>query len=126
MSIIATKIATRKNCGHLVRLINFAAPVQAFFAMTKMFIVLGLSTVFLLFILFVDAKNPVDAETAERWHKDSKNWKLGIFYFNPDDKRLLPPKRWKGMGWTINFGNPYSILGILALLGIIVGLEYLL
>jgi uncharacterized membrane protein len=42
--------------------------------------------------------------------QDPSHYKWGIFYFNKNDKRIFPPKRIKGMGWTINFANPYSIL----------------
>ena len=40
--------------------------------------------------------------------EDGSRWKLGVFYFNRNDKRLTLPKR-KGSGWTINFANPYMI-----------------
>ncbi|AZA78627.1 hypothetical protein EG347_14465 [Chryseobacterium sp. G0186] len=43
---------------------------------------------------------------------DENHWKLGIFYYNKDDKRLFPPKRNKFLGWTVNFANPYSILAM--------------
>ncbi|MDR6548321.1 putative membrane protein [Chryseobacterium rhizosphaerae] len=43
---------------------------------------------------------------------DEDHWKLGIFYYNKDDKRLFPPKRNKFLGWTANFANPYSILAM--------------
>src|SRR5215469_8237532 len=33
-------------------------------------------------------------------------WK-GMFYSNPDDPALLVPKR-HGIGYTLNFGNPWS------------------
>ncbi|MEZ5046286.1 MAG: DUF5808 domain-containing protein [Chitinophagaceae bacterium] len=49
-------------------------------------------------------------ETFEQWRKDPNNWKWGIFYYNKEDKRLLPPKRNKNLGWTINFANPFSIV----------------
>ena len=49
-------------------------------------------------------------ETLEKWHKDPNNWKFGIFYFNKEDKRLLPPKRQEWMGWTVNFANLKSVL----------------
>jgi len=49
-------------------------------------------------------------ETLEKWHNDQNNWKLGIFYFNKDDKRIFPPKRNKYLGWTVNFANPISII----------------
>jgi uncharacterized membrane protein len=57
-----------------------------------------------------------DKETLDAWHADPDNWKLGLFYYNPKDKRVLPPKLIKWMGWTINFANPFSIL---VLVGII-------
>lgn len=62
-----------------------------------------------------------DKETLDKWHRDPNNWKWGVFYFNKKDKRLLPPKRFKYMGWTINFANPYSILTLIALV-ILIGI----
>ncbi len=55
-------------------------------------------------------------------HLDEKSahWKLGIFYYNKDDKRIFPPKRF-GLGWTINFANPISVSTFLFIL-IIIGL----
>ena len=50
------------------------------------------------------------AEQKEQWHKDPDNWVLGIFYFNRADKRIFPPKKFKAMGWTVNFANPYSLI----------------
>jgi uncharacterized membrane protein len=49
-------------------------------------------------------------ETKENWLRDNKYWKWGIFYYNPEDKRIFPPKRNPWMGWTVNFGNPISII----------------
>lgn len=54
-------------------------------------------------------------ETLEQWHKDPNNWRLGIFYFNKQDKRIFPPKKIKAFGWTVNFANPLSILTILGI-----------
>ncbi|WP_276135141.1 DUF5808 domain-containing protein [Polluticoccus soli] len=51
---------------------------------------------------------------------DSKYWKWGIFYYNPNDKRLLPPKRNPMFGWTVNFANPFSILLMIAIIAAIV------
>lgn len=45
-------------------------------------------------------------ENKDKWHADSNNWKLGIFYFNKEDKRIVVPKRIVLLGWTINFANP--------------------
>lgn len=55
-------------------------------------------------------------ETKNAWHKNPNNWKLGLFYFNKEDKRLLPPKRLSALGWTVNFANPYSVLILLLIL----------
>lgn len=46
----------------------------------------------------------------DNWHRDPNNWKLGMFYYNPEDKRILVPKKIKWMGWTVNFANPKSVL----------------
>lgn len=56
-----------------------------------------------------------DKETLEAWHNDPDNWKLGIFYYNKQDKRIFAGKR-LGLGWTLNFANPFSIIFILVLL----------
>ncbi len=34
----------------------------------------------------------------------------GIFYYNPDDSRILVPKRIPWLGWTLNFARPGSII----------------
>jgi len=57
-------------------------------------------------------------ETLDAWHNDPKNWKLGLFYFNKSDKRIFPPKRIQGMGWTVNFANPWSILSIVGIIAL--------
>ncbi|WP_346983733.1 DUF5808 domain-containing protein [Chryseobacterium sp. POE27] len=46
-------------------------------------------------------------------------WKLGVFYYNKQDKRLFPPKR-TGLGWTVNFANPLSIALFLLILMVII------
>ncbi len=60
-------------------------------------------------------------EDQNNWHKDPDNWYFfGFFYYNPKDKRLLPPKRIEWMGYTINFANPYSVLLLLPAVIIVV------
>ena len=49
-------------------------------------------------------------ETKEKWRKDPNNWIWGMFYYNKEDKRLMPPKRIAWMGWTVNFGYTNSVL----------------
>lgn len=57
-------------------------------------------------------------ENKENKGKESSHYFL-IFYWNPKDKRLFVPKRY-GIGWTVNFANPFSVL---ALVGIMVIIE---
>ncbi len=64
-------------------------------------------------------------ETLEQWHNDPDNWILGIFYFNKKDKRIFPPKRISMLGWTINFGNSYSILCLTAVIAVCILLSNL-
>ena len=63
-----------------------------------------------------DLKEKPSAEILQQWHNDPSNWKLGVLYFNKEDKRIFPPKRINGLGWTINFANPYSVLALLVLI----------
>jgi uncharacterized membrane protein len=49
-------------------------------------------------------------ETKEKWNQDPNNWIWGIFYYNKEDKRLMPPKSIPFMGWTVNFANRNSVL----------------
>lgn len=56
----------------------------------------------------------------DAWHRDKNNWKWGIFYYNPDDPRIFPPKRISFLGWTINFANPRSLFAFILMLAVIV------
>lgn len=58
-----------------------------------------------------------------RRENDPKNYKWGLFYFNPNDSRIIVPKRAKWMGWTLNFANPwtYVILATFICLAVLVG-----
>jgi uncharacterized membrane protein len=64
--------------------------------------------------------NKPDRETLDAWHDDPANWRMGIFYYNKKDKRILPPKRIRGMGWTVNFANPVSYLTFLGFIILII------
>ena len=65
-----------------------------------------------------EKENKPSKETLEEWSKDPNNWKFGIFYFNPKDKRIFPPKRVAQFGWTVNFANPISILAIIGIIAL--------
>lgn len=71
--------------------------------------------------LFKIVKKPrPDQKILDAWHDDPANWRAGIFYYNPKDPRIFPPKRIEGLGWTINFANPISILAMLLLILLII------
>lgn len=59
---------------------------------------------------------------------DDVRWKLGVFYFNPDDASLFLPERF-GFGWTMNLARPAAwafILGGAAITsGFIVIVDFL-
>jgi len=57
----------------------------------------------------------------DHFNKKSSPWKFGIFYYNKEDKRLFPPKR-LGLGWTVNFANPLSVIVFLLILIIILSI----
>lgn len=56
--------------------------------------------------------------------EDDKYWKLGLFYFNKEDPSIFIEKRF-GIGFTVNFANPISILIIVVFLLIIFGISLL-
>jgi hypothetical protein len=45
----------------------------------------------------------------DEFHTDPANWKLGILYFCPADRRIVVPKRLRGLGWTLNFARPMAV-----------------
>lgn len=62
-------------------------------------------------------KTQFEQNELDRMRKNPDNYKWGIFYFNPNDSRIILPKRNLWAGWTLNFANPYSyliIIGIIA------------
>jgi uncharacterized membrane protein len=64
--------------------------------------------------------NPGDFNRIEQ---NPEHYKWGLFYFNPDDRRIILPKRAQWMGWTLNFANlwSYVILGSIIVVAILVG-----
>ncbi len=62
-------------------------------------------------------KNNFDDDEAKN---NPDNWRLGLFYFNPKDKRLFVMKRHGGPGLTVNFANPSSMIVIAILFSLIV------
>ena len=66
----------------------------------------------------------METQQEKQWREDPNNWVWGMFYFNPEDKRLVPPKRIKWMGWTVNFASPKSIVFMFALIGAALAMGY--
>jgi uncharacterized membrane protein len=74
----------------------------------------------------MESQGKPDKETLDKWLRDPTNYRkfLGLsIYYNPKDKRILPPRKVSCIGiginslgllppngWAINFANPYSIL----------------
>ena len=50
------------------------------------------------------------------WDRNPSHRKRLIFYYNPEDRRLLVPK-WYGLMATLNFANPIAWIIIGVLLG---------
>lgn len=48
--------------------------------------------------------------------QNPEHWRWQIFYYNPADKRIFPPKRNPNLGWTVNFANPKSVLALVAMM----------
>ncbi len=71
-------------------------------------------------------KTDFDQFENDRMIDDRMNYKWGIFYFNRKDSRIVVPKRVRGMGWTLNFGNIYAYVLVILIIaaGILIGKIY--
>lgn len=49
-----------------------------------------------------------------------EKYKLGLFYFDPKDSRIILPKVNRMMGWTLNFGHPVTYLILLAFIALLI------
>lgn len=50
--------------------------------------------------------------------RDPRNYKWGVYYCKADP-RIVVPKRYKWMGWTVNFARPNAIPVTILLIAII-------
>lgn len=64
-----------------------------------------LAVIILVTVWLVVAAVRVEAESGKDVGDDERHWKLGVLYVNPDDEKVMVPKR-SGLGTTINFGRP--------------------
>jgi uncharacterized membrane protein len=51
---------------------------------------------------------------------DTRFWKAGVFYVNPEDSALFVPKRY-GFGYTLNFGRPAAWVFMAVVLAVPLG-----
>lgn len=83
--------------------------VSALFPLLTIALLIAVALVFFLPTLRARAQNGASADSQggdpmiDRL--DDRNWRLGVFYYNPDDPAPFVPKRF-GLGWTINFAHP--------------------
>jgi len=49
----------------------------------------------------------------------SGTWILGVLYFNRNDPRIIVPKRFRSMGWTMNFARPMAVPSLLLMIAVI-------
>lgn len=49
-----------------------------------------------------------------------ENYKLGLFYFDPKDSRIILPKVNRMLGWTLNFGHPVSYIIIIVFIALLI------
>ncbi len=70
-------------------------------------------------------KTDTEKEIFDSMRRNPKSWKGYFFYLNGNDSRIFVPKRIPGMGWTLNFANPYSYLILLAIIMIPIIISFL-
>lgn len=49
---------------------------------------------------------------------DDAHWKLGVFYWNPDDAAVFLPERF-GIGWTMNLARPAAWAAVVAFVAVV-------
>jgi uncharacterized membrane protein len=63
-------------------------------------------------------KIPFLEESFDPMIDDATQYRWGIFYFNRKDKRVVVPKRYRFLGFTVNFARPGAYFIIFALLAL--------
>lgn len=49
----------------------------------------------------------------------SGTWVLGVLYFDRRDPRIIVPKRYRSMGWTLNFARLLAIPALILMIFVI-------
>lgn len=77
----------------------------------------------LVFALIATVWTFINTIITKKWRnrapRESESWVLGVFYYNPDDKRLMLPKR-TGLGFTLNFARPMAVILFLFILLVVI------
>jgi uncharacterized membrane protein len=68
-------------------------------------------------------KSKFKPDNFNRVERNPEFYKWGLFYYNPNDTRIIVPKRAQWMGWTLNFANlwTYVILAAFISLAVLIG-----
>lgn len=112
--------------GFILAILVFVLPENFKIYVFTLGIFISMLLLPIIYSIYIHKKNK-SSETENPKNEQSSysdHW-VGLFYFNRNDKRILVPKRVVGMGWTLNFGNPYSFLLLIALIVIIIFLNQL-
>lgn len=59
-------------------------------------------------------------------HRDPDHWHFLLFYFAPDDPRIVVRRRCGVFGWTLNFARPMALPFLAALIAVVYGYMELL
>ena len=121
--------------GILFSIIFLLTPVQlASYVFCIFLAILILAAYLYSYALHRHYLNSQDEALIEKYHESEQNqiqyknsdpW-FGPFYFDKDDKRIMVPKKMAGFGWTLNFGNPYSYILLIGVIGSLIAFNYLL
>jgi uncharacterized membrane protein len=56
---------------------------------------------------------------------NSENYKWGFLFYDPEDPRVIVPKRLKYFGWSLNFANPWTYVIIFGYILLMVFMRFL-
>ena len=78
-------------------------------------IFIGIAAIAIIITAFTFYNTIITKKWRNKVPNEKDYWKLGIFYYNPTDSRIFLPKR-TGLGYTLNFAKPVSIVIISAII----------
>jgi uncharacterized membrane protein len=60
-------------------------------------------------------KSKLEKSFLDSMSRNPANWR-GLFYYNRKDPRMMVRKLEPGLGWTLNWANPYSYVLLMCLI----------